>query len=161
MIRFSDMKHYKNLYHNFFLKICIVFLIGNVISLFSCQKDIDSKIKDCYYANDTIINLYDLYPEEWDSVYFFGSCSAEEIAKRTGPVIYSLWGDLGDKMLILNKNKDVIYYKEWDMYYGQELKGALFHFNNDSIIIAIARKNATFLIRKRDEKSFWVIHQGQ
>jgi hypothetical protein len=45
------------------------------------------------------------------------------------------------------------------MYYGQDLKGAVFQFNNDSLIIAIARENATFLIRKRDENSFWVIHQ--
>ena len=41
-------------------------------------------IKDKYNSHDTIINLSDLFPEEWDTVYFFGACSAEEIAKRTG-----------------------------------------------------------------------------
>lgn len=145
--------------HKKYLKIHIAFLIGIVIFLFSCGKDINSKIKNCYYANDTIINLYDIYPEEWDTVYFFGSCSAEEIANRVGPVIYRLWGDLGDKMLILDKKKDVIYYKEWDMYYGQDLEGALFCFDNDSTMIAIPREKSKFLIRKRDEKSFWVIYQ--
>ena len=153
------MKHYKILFirNNNFLN--SILLIAFFALLSSCSKDIDGKIEDCYNANDTIINLSDLYPEEWDTVYFFGSCSAEDIANRIGPVIYNLWGDLGDKMLILNKKKEVIYYKEWDMYYGQSLEGALFRFSNDSNMIAIPREKTKFLIRKRDEKSFWVIHQ--
>jgi len=139
---------------------CKVVLIGIFFFLWSCNRNIDTKIKDCYNSNDTIIKLSDLYPEEWDTVYFFGSCSVDDIAKRTGPVIYSLWHDVGDKMLILNRKNEVVYYKEWDMYYGQELEGAIFRFNSDSIMIAIPRKDAKFLIRKRDEDSFWVIHQG-
>lgn len=159
MKRYEDMKRYKILYNRVSTKNGIVFLLGIVISFLSCSRDIDSKIKDCYYANDTIINLCDLYPEEWDTVYFCGACSSEDIAERVGPVIYRLWEDVGDKILLLNKNKEVVYYKERDMYYGQDLKGAVFQFNNDSLIIAIARENATFLIRKRDENSFWLIHQ--
>ena len=152
------MKRYKILYLRIGVKNYIVFLLGIVISLLSCSRDIDSKIKECYYANDTIINLCDLYPEEWDTVYFCGACSSEDLAKRVGPAIYRLWEDVGDKILILNKNREVVYYKERDMYYGQDLKGAIFRFNSDSLIVAIARKNATFLRRKRDENSFWVIH---
>ena len=155
-MKYVDMKHYKNLFIRNRLFLSSLLFITYLIF---CSKDIDGKIEDCYNANDTIINLSDLYPEEWDTVYFFGSCSAEDIANRIGPVIYNLWGDLGDKMLILNKKKEVIYYKEWDMYYGQSLEGALFRFSNDSNMIAIPREKTKFLIRKRDEKSFWVIHQ--
>ena len=158
-MKYVDMKHYKNLFIRNRLFLSSLLFITYLILFSSCSKDIDGKIEDCYNANDTIINLYDLYPEEWDTVYFFGSCSAEDIANRIGPVIYNLWGDLGDKMLILNKKKEVIYYKEWDMYYGQSLEGALFRFSNDSNMIAIPREKTKFLIRKRDEKSFWVIHQ--
>ncbi len=157
-----DMKHYKMHYHKKYMRKCIVLFFGSVISFCSCNmniRNIDTMIKDKYNSHDTIINLSDLFPEEWDTVYFFGACSAEEIAKRTGPVIYRLWGDVGDKMLILNKDKEVVYYKEWDMYYGQDLEGAIFRFKSDSIMIAIPRSDANFLIRKRDDKSFWVIHQ--
>ena len=157
-----DMKHYKMLYHKINMIICVVFFIGNIVTFCSCNRNlrnIDSMIKDNYNSHDTIINLSDLFPEEWDTVYFFGACSAKDIAKRTGPVIYRLWRDVGDKMLILNKDKEVVYYKEWDMYYGQDLEGAFFRFKRDVMMIAIDRRDANFLIRKRDEKSFWVIHQ--
>ena len=100
-----------------------------------------------------------MYPEEWDTVYFFGACSLEDIEKRIGPVINHLWTDVGNKMLILNKRKEIVYYKEWDMYYGQDLKGAFFRFKNAPVMIAIPRQKANFIIRKRDEKSFWVIYQ--
>jgi len=160
MTKYSDMKHCKTLYHSIYMIACKVVLIGIFFFLWSCNRNIDTKIKDCYNSNDTIIKLSDLYPEEWDTVYFFGSCSVSDIAKRTGPVIYNLWHDVGDKMLILNKKNEVVYYKEWDMYYGQNLEGAIFRFNSDSIMIAIPRKDAKFLIKKRDEDSFWVIYQG-
>ena len=62
----------------------------------------------------------------------------------------------GDAKLISQIQK---YYKEWDMYYGQDLEGAIFHFKNAPIIKAIPREKANFIIRKRDEDSFWVIHQ--
>ena len=158
----ADMKHYKMPYHKLYRITCIIFLIGIVMILWSCKlniRNIDSMIEDCYNSNDTIIQLSDLFPEEWDTVYFFGPCSAEDIAKRTGPEIYRFWCDIGDKMIIPNNNKEYVYYKEWDMYYGQDIEGAVFRINSDSLIIAIPRREATFLIRKRDEKSFWVIHQ--
>ena len=139
------------------------FIIFNVmfdgVLFSSCIRNIDSKIEKCYNSNDTLVNLSDLYPEEWDTVYFFGACSLEDIEKRIGPVINHLWTDVGNKMLILNKRKEIVYYKEWDMYYGQDLKGAFFRFKNAPVMIAIPRQKANFIIRKRDEKSFWVIYQ--
>ena len=134
------------------LMILIAFLVGGVLSIVSCDNSLDSKIRDCFNANDTIINLCDLYPEEWDTVYFFNASSTEDIEKRIGPIINDLWVDSGDKMLILNKYRKVVYYKEWDMYYGQNLDGILFRFEKDSPIIAIARKDAKFLIRKRQAR---------
>ena len=82
-----------------------------------------------------------------------------KIKKRIGSVINHLWCDVGNKILILNKRKEIVYYKEWDMYYGQDLEGAIFHLKNAPIIKAIPREKANFIIRKRDEDSFWVIHQ--
>ena len=169
-IKYVDMKHYKilSIRNNLFL-IPITF-ITSLIFLSSCNKDIDRKIEDCYNANDTIINLADLYPEEWDTVYYFtGDCRIEDMEKRVGPVIRRLYEDVGERILILSKNKnprdythlsEVVYYKEYFPFWEQEqIKGALFIFNNDTKIIAIPRKKANFTIRKRDEKSFWVIHQ--
>ena len=141
------------------LMILIAFLVGGVLSIVSCDNSLDSKIRDCFNANDTIINLCDLYPEEWDTVYYFSGASLDEIEKRVGPVINHLWVDNGDKMLILSKYKKVIYYQEWDMYNGQELKGAFFCFKTDSTVYAIPRKDARFLIRKRDSNSYWLIYQ--
>ena len=154
--------------------LCYMFLNSilfiTFLTLFSsCSKDIDRKIKDCYNANDTIINLSELYPEEWDTVYYFtNACDLQSIEKRVGPVIERLYGDVGDRILILKRNKkvrdfshlnEVVLYKEYFPNYGQEIKGALFIFKNDSDMIAIPRRKANFIIRKRDENSFWVIHQ--
>ena len=137
--------------------------MGSSISLSSCSRDIDFKIAKCYNANDTIIHLYDLYPEEWDSVYFFGNCSLREISKRLGISVYNLGLDFGERIFILNKFKEIVYYKEWLPIpsYGQGTKGAIFCFNNDSMMIAIPRNKTKFLIKKRDAKSFWVIYQEE
>ena len=159
--KYADTKHCKMLYHEYDSIIGILFIAECILSILSCDNSIDSKIRNCFNSNDTIINLYDLYPEEWDTVYFFNASSTEDIEKRIGPIINDLWVDSGDKMLILNKYRKVVYYKEWDMYYGQNLDGILFRFEKDSPIIAIARKDAKFLIRKRDKNSFWVIHQKE
>ena len=154
-----SVKFRKHSYILIYIGVIIGIVILAFLSNYSSSKNIDSQIEKCYNANDTIINLADLYPEEWDTVYFFGACSLEEIEKRIGPVINHLWCDVGNKILILNKRKEIVYYKEWDMYYGQDLEGAIFHFKNAPIIKAIPREKANFIIRKRDEDSFWVIHQ--
>lgn len=168
-MKYVDMKHYKILFirNNNFLN--SILLIAFFALLSSCSKDIDGKIEDCYDANDTIINLSDLYPEEWDTVYYFtNACDLDSMEKRVGPVIKRLYGDVGDRILILNRNKkvkdyshlnEVVLYKEYFPNYGQDIKGALFIFKNDADMIAIPREDANFIIRKRDEKSFWVIHQ--
>lgn len=164
------MKHYKILLIRNYLFLSPLLFITFLILLSSCNKDIDGKIEDCYNANDTIINLADLYPEEWDTVYYFTSaCRIEDMEKRVGPVIRRLYRDVGDRILILNNNKKtrdythlskVIYYKEYFPFWEQEqIKGALFIFKNDPKVIAISRKKAIFTIRKRDEKSYWVIHK--
>jgi hypothetical protein len=139
--------------------------------LSSCSKDIDERIKECYNANDTIINLADLYPEEWDTVYYFtNACNLDMVEKRVGPVIRRLYGDVGDRILILNKNKkvkdnshlnEVVCYKEYFPNYGQKNEGSVFVFRNRQPIIAIPREKANFLIRKIDDNSFWVIHQEE
>ena len=152
------MKLYKMLYHKIILKTCMIFVLGNVISLLSCNRDIDSKIKDFYNSNDTIINLSDLYPEEWDSVYFFGNCSLEDISKRLGISVNNMSLDFGKRIFIVNKRKVIVYYKEWLPNYGQVIKGALFQFKKDSMVIALPREKANFIIRKRDDNSFWVVH---
>ena len=100
-----------------------------VVSLLSsCSKDIDERIKECYNNNDTIINLSDLYPEEWDTVYYFTNvCNLDEMEKRVGPVMRKLYGDVGSRILILNRNQkvkdnshlnEVVFYKEYFPNYG-------------------------------------------
>ena len=162
------MKHCKNLFirNNMFLSLILFITLFSLFS--SCDKDIDERIKDCYNSNDTIINLSDLYPEEWDTVYYFtNACDLDNMEKRVGPVIKRLYGDVGDRILILNRNKkikdyshlnEVVLYKEYFPNYGQKIKGALFVFKNEPDMIAIPREKANFIIRKRDENSFWVIH---
>ncbi len=161
MIFFLEWKHYKMLCHSIYAAIYAIFLMVSSISFSSCNRDIDLKIAECYHANDTIIHLYDLYPEEWDSVYFFGNCSLAEISSRLGISVYNLGLDFGERIFLLNKYKEIVYYKEWLPNYGQAVKGALFCFNNDSSMIAIPRKKTKFLIRKRDAKSFWVFYQDE
>ena len=146
--------------------------IAALVSLLSsCSKDIDERIKECYNANDTIINLSDLYPEEWDTVYYFtNACNLEMAETRVGPVIRRLYGDVGDRILILNRNQkirdnshlnEVVCYKEYFPNYGQKIEGSVFVFRNRPPIIAIPREKANFLIRKIDDNTFWVIHQEE
>lgn len=168
-MKYAEMKHCKILFirNSLFLSSILFIIFFTLFS--SCGENLDERIKDCYNSNDTLINLSDLYPEEWDTVYYFtNACDLDSIEKRVGPVIKRLYGDVGDRILILNKNKnvkdysqlnEVVLYKEYFPNYGQEIKGARFVFKNDADMIAIPRNKANFIIRKRDEKSFWVIHQ--
>ncbi len=49
----------RHLGHLFVVVLLIVVVVVCLLS--SCSKDIDERIKECYNANDTIINLADLY----------------------------------------------------------------------------------------------------
>ncbi len=167
-MKYVETKHYKILFIRNGLFLSSILFITFLTLFSSCSKDIDGKIEDCYNANDTIINLADLYPEEWDTVYYFSNaCQIEEMENRVGPVIRRLYGDVGDRILILNRNQkvkdyshlnEVVLYKEYFPNYGQKIKGALFVFKGDPNMIAIPREKANFIIRKRDENSFLVIH---
>lgn len=169
MIKYVDMKHYKILLIRNILFLIPTLFIAFLTFFSSCNKDIDRKIEDCYNANDTIIYLADLYPEKWDTVYYFTSaCKIEDMEKRVGPVIRRLYGDVGDRILILNKNKNprdytdlskVVLYKEYFPNYGQKIEGSIFSFKKRSKILAIPREKAKFVIRKIDDDTFWVIHQ--
>ncbi len=137
--------------------ITVILLCGLLVNFTSCNnRDIDCLIRESYESNDTIIRLSDLYQEDWDTVYFFGACSMEDIDKRLGRS-YNIWEDIGDKMLITNQSGNIVYYKEWDMVVEGQFEGAAFILNNDSLINAIPREKAIFRIRKRNDKSFWVI----
>ena len=153
------------------LKYWYVLIVVVVSLLSSCSKDIDERIKECYNNNDTIINLSDLYPEEWDTVYYFtNACNLDEMERRVGPVIRKLYGDVGSRILILSKRQkvkdnsrlnEVVCYKEYFPNYGQKIEGSVFVFRNRLPIVAIPRKKANFLIRKIDDNTFWVIHQEE
>lgn len=135
-----------------------VMLLILLACISSCKRDIDKKIEECYNSNDTIINLSDLYPEEWDTMYYFtNACNLEDMNARVGPIINRLWQDVGDRILIFNKDK-IVCYKEYFPNHGQELEGALFLFKDAPDIVALPREKTQFLIRRRDNKSFWVIH---
>ena len=149
------MKHYKILY----IKLII---IASFISLTSCTRDIDDKIKDCYNSNDTIINLSDLYPEEWDTVYYIYSTpdADKDITKKMGHLAKKIHWDNCERLVIVNKPEKIVYYKESLPNYGQKIEGAIFCFpNNNSHCISIPRSKAIFHIKKRDENSFWVVYQ--
>lgn len=109
-----------------------------------------------------MISLSDLYPEEWDTLYYFSNAyNLEMMEKRVGPIIGKLYEDVGDRILILNKENEVVYYKEYFPNYGQKIEGAVFLFKDDPDMIAIPREKARFLIRKRDEDSFWIVYIGE
>lgn len=152
------MKHYRILcIRNVSIKKVILLILLACIS--SCRRDIDKKIEECYNSNDTIINISDLYPEEWDTLYYFtNACNPEDIIARVGPIIYKVWIDCGDRILIFNKDK-IVCYKEYFPNYGQEIEGAIFIFKDRPDIVALPREKTNFLIRRIDNKSFWVIHQ--
>jgi hypothetical protein len=147
----------------------VIVFVANLTFFSSCSKEIDERIKECYNNNDTIINLADLYPEEWDTVYYFtNACNLDEMERRVGPVIRKLYGDVGSRILILNRNQkkkdnshlnEVVCYKEYFPNYGQKIVGSVFVFRNRQPIVAIPRKKANFLIRKIDDNAFWVIYQ--
>ena len=163
------MKHYKIPCVRIFFFLSAMLVVASLILFSSCSKDIDERIKECYNANDTIINLSDLYPEEWDTVYYFTSaCNLDEMERRVGSVIRKLYGDVGSRILILNRNKkvkdnshlnEVVCYKEYFPNYGQKIEGSVFVFRNRQPIVAIPREKANFLIRKIDDNTFWVIYQ--
>ena len=165
------VKHYKIPCIRTGLFLNAMLIVANLALFSSCRKDIDERIKECYNANDTIINLSDLYPEEWDTVYYFtNACNLDEVEKRVGPVIRRLYSDIGDRILILNKNQkvkdnshlnEVVCYKEYFPNYGQKNEGSVFVFRNRPPIVAIPREKANFLIRKIDDKTFWVIHHEE
>ena len=171
MIEYVDMKHYKIPYVRIGSFLSAMLVVANLALFSSCRKDIDERIKECYNANDTIINLSDLYPEEWDTVYYFtNACNLDDVEKRVGPVIRRLYGDIGDRILILNKKEkvkdnshlnEVVCYKEYFPNYGQKNEGSVFVFRNRPPIVAIPREKANFLIRKIDDNTFWVIHHEE
>jgi hypothetical protein len=145
-------------------------LVVAIITFFSsCSKNIDERIKECYNNNDTIINLSELYPEEWDTVYYFtNACNLDDMERRVGPVIRKLYVDVGSRILILKRSQEekdnshlneVVCYKEYFPNYGQRIEGSVFVFKNRPPIVAIPREKANFLIRKIDDNTFWVIHQ--
>ncbi|MCR4769610.1 MAG: hypothetical protein K5874_05305 [Bacteroidaceae bacterium] len=154
------MKHYRIHYNkSYSFRIIGLFI---ALSFSSCCRDIDKKIEDCYNANDTVISLSDLYPEEWDTLYYFSNAyNLEMMEKRVEPIIGKLYEDVGDRILILNKENEVVYYKEYFPNYGQKRKGAVFLFKDDPDMIAIPREKTKFLIRKRDEDSFWIFYIGE
>ena len=137
-------------------------LLVSISCLFtSCGRDIDAKIKRCYNANDTLIWMSDLYPEAWDTLYFLTRDPfPQEVEKRMGPNYRYLTIDTGDKMLLVDSLKNVVYYKEWEMIYDQKVNWSLFVFDDTSKVIAIPRDKAKFLIRKSDEDPYWVYWIG-
>ena len=154
------MKHSKIPHIIIYSFLSPILFITYIFFISSCSRDIDRKIKDCYNSNDTIINLSDLYPEEWDTVYYFTNAyNLDSMEKRVGPIIKKLYRDVGDRILILDNKKEVVCYKEYFPNYGQKIEGSLFLFKNNPNMIAIPREKANFRIRKRDDNSFWVIHQ--
>jgi len=139
-----------------FILLCPSFAF--ILSVFiSCSRDIDSKIVNCYNSNDTIFLMSDFFPEEWDTLYFLsGDPSPSEVVRRLGPGFIYLTVDTGDKMLLLTREKKVVYYKEWDMAYDQKIEGSFFLYRGPEKIISISRDQAIFLIKKRDENSYCV-----
>jgi len=139
--------------------ITIILLFG--VGLFSsCDRSINYKIEQCYKRGDTIIYLSDLYPEEWDSAYFITNVwSLVDIVNYFGPFVQKYYYDVGDRLFLINKREKVVYYHEWFVNYGQKIKGAIFIYKGHPQMLALPRERAKFLIRKRDEDSFWVICQ--
>ena len=135
------------------------FVLFISISLLSCNRNIDSKIENCYNINDTLINMEDLYPEEWDTLYYFAEgCSLDELEKRIGATYGYSFVDIGSKLLLVNK-PEVIYNRGWEVTCDEEPEGVYFLFENDPKIVALPRNKTKFLIKRRGRKSFWVIHQ--
>ena len=138
----NKMKLMRGKPHKRMRKVCnMVFsMIFVGIFLFSCTRNIDSKIEKCYNSNDTLIHLSDLYPEEWDSVYYFAEgCSFDEFHKRMGSTFDYLFGDIGSRLIIVNKH-NVIYNREWNMTCDEKPEGAYFIFENAPKMLAIPRK---------------------
>jgi len=127
----------------------------------SCRSDIDSKIKHCYYTQDSIFWMSDLYPEEWDTLFYFsGAYSLEDVAERVGPNIYNRYVDVGRRLMLVDKRGIIVYYKEYFVNYGQKSKSSSFFLSENSKMWAIPRDKAKFLIRKREDNSFWVYWIG-
>lgn len=136
------------MYTNILKVLCFI----TAFYLCSCSNDIDKKVEDDFNANDSLIDISKLYPEKWDTMFYItNACSYLTIVKRIGPLYEGLWQDVGDKILIMNdKEKRIVYYKEWDPNYGQSPKGIIFVFRNNADIIAIPRNKAKFHIKQND-----------
>lgn len=157
----EDMKFFKTKCKSYYALLGFT-LLAMLMILASCSNDIDSKIERCYNENDTIIQMSDLYPQEWDTMfYIMGDPSPEEVERKLGYGYRYLTQDTGDKLLLINNQKGVVYYKEWEMIYDQKIVWPIFIFDEGTKVIAIPRDSAKFLIRKRDKDSFWVYWIGK
>lgn len=106
--------------------------------------------------------MSDLYPEEWDTLFYFsGAYSLEDLVERVGPGCKSQYVDVGRRLMLVNKRGKIVYYKEYFVNYGQKIEGACFFMDEDSKMWSIPRDKAKFLIRKKDEDSFWVYWIGK
>ena len=127
---------------------CLGLVVVLLLS-YSCSRDIDTKIEECFEHNDSTVDIGKLYQEAWDTLYYIpGACSYMTILNRIGPCYKGLWQDVCDKVLIMNsQNNKIVYYKEWDPNYGQKQNGIVFIFKDTNNIIAIPRGKAKFKIR--------------
>ena len=134
------------------------------VGLFSsCDRSINYKIEQCYKRGDSVIYLYDLYPEEWDSLFLFTNCdSYSDILDRLGPVVEGYYYDVGNRIYLLNKREKVVYYHEWFPYPRPPKGRAIFLYKGYPQMLAIPREKAGFLIRKGIEgfeDTYFVFHQ--
>lgn len=155
------MMHCKIHYIETNMYLRLLFFLSSISLLSSCANELDRKIEVCYNAKDTLVFFSDIYPEEWDTLYYFtAACQMEDMEGRVGPIIRKLWGDVGDRILILDKKKNVVCYKEFFPNYGQDIEGTIFDSEKWPKIVALPRNDTKFLVQK-DGKAYIMLYKGK
>jgi hypothetical protein len=63
------------------------------------------------------------------------------------------WTDVGDRIVLINKNNKVVYYQEWFPYPSDEIKNVVV-FETNKKYIRVDRNSAIFSIRKENNFYF-------
>ena len=154
----EGMKHYKTLFIKLFPIACIFLFVGIYFSVNPAKRDIDRIVRECYESGEKVICLSKYYPQDWDTLYYFGNyySSWVDIEKRIRKELSSF--DIGDRIILANDEK-IVYYKQWfpipDEYLSE--RRAIFHFYPGTKNIAIPREKAIFYIQESGE-AFLVLY---
>jgi hypothetical protein len=114
---------------------------------------IERQFNKCNNKNVCIIDLSKVIKSDWDTMYYFTNAySLGEIDSILGFHLKE-YIDVGDRMVLINKNRNVVYYQDWFPFPSDEVKDVVI-FDTDKTYFVVEREKAIFSIRKENDFYF-------